>query len=407
MKKTGKILLSIAVTMILIIIVIHFVLQAKIGTIINDAVVPKVEQALNIDVDVGGISLNLLGGSLRLSDVKLGNPDKFSEPTIFSMDKLIIDLGVMSTIGGLPEVTKARIDDAVITIVRNNENKINAKQISDSLPSPEPSDEQPEVPDSEDEKDDDTAPSAPATQQPGELPKLVIKDASIDTMLEYIDYKLRDEVTRIALRASITAKDLTTVGGGDQRDGSIIIAAHLDGKPDLYVTNIEAAIKPIVDPAKPSFVIDGSIAAIDLTQPEMASIWEKAGVQADSASLRVHVKSVDGSYQQPESVITIILKNCRAAGSVLAKNPDMPIIPELSISIPVKQTVSAPDFGDIQSIIGNALLQNLANNPEILKDLLMKQMKKGDSKDGSETDDRLQKEVDRGLKKFGKFLDKL
>lgn len=311
----------------------------------------------------------------------------------------MLNIGLLSTIGGMPQITEAHVKNAVITIVRNKENQINAKEISDSLPKPEQPEKNPEQP--------EQTPQNIPEPKPVETPKLLIKTLTIETMFEYIDHKLKDEVVRWALKTQVNLSNFTTVAGPDAGEATLKIDAHLDGKPDLFLTNIDGTIQPLTDPSKPSFKIDGSIVSIDLTQNGMPELCNEAGVQAESASIEVHLTCIDGVYKQPGSIITLKLKNCRPAGELLKKNPSFPTLPELSIPLPIKGTALEPDFGNIQVIIGNVLLQNLASNASVLMDFIGKKTQKHDQKiqeNSKDIDEKVKKEIDRGIKTLGKFL---
>ncbi len=403
MKIIWKILIAIALLLVLLVVMTHFILQAKLGEVINRVIIPEIERTLDLDVDMDDAGINLFGGSLRLSGVRLGNPNNFQEPTIFSMDDCKINIGLISTLKGITELTEARIDNAIITIVRNKDNQVNAIEISKAIPKPETTEETPELPQPE--------PDRPTQAEPLELPKLLIKDLSIETKLEYVDHKLRGEITRFGLQTKIGIKNLTTVENAGLPNGTITIEAHLDDKPDLFRTDIIGEILPITNPLKPTFTLKGSILAIDLTVDGIKELFEKADIQAESADLEIHLKCIDGIYQHPGSVILLKLKNCRPTGDLAKKNPDFPSIKELSAPLPIEGPVQSPRFAENPGvIIGNAILQNLTANADVLMDFLKKKTKKHDGKiqDGSnKAEEQIKKELDRGIKSLGKFFDKL
>ncbi|OVE75503.1 hypothetical protein BVX97_04365, partial [bacterium E08(2017)] len=222
--------------------------------------------------------------------------------------------------------------------------------------------------------------------EPVEIPDLMVKNLRLVTMLEYIDHTLKDEPVRIAMNAKVTAKGFTTIENNP--DAEFTMEANLDGKPDLFVTKLDWIVKPLTDIERPSFTVNGSILEIDLSQEGFPELCNEAGVQAEKAAVDINLVADEGIFQTPGSEIKVRFMNCRPAGDLLEKNPDFPVIKELSVSVPVSGPVQEPDFGDLPVIVGNALLKNLATNSDLIVETLKKKF---------EEDEKLQENIDKEL----------
>lgn len=398
MSKLKKIVIIIAIVVTATIVLIQIFLQTKLNSILTGVVTPALKKNSGIDLIAKDVSVNLLGGTLNISELSLCNPPDFAEPTMFAMKHCKLDLRLLSLLRGILEISATHIDNAKLTFVRNSKNQINTVEIAQSIPE-------------KTENSDKTAtsrnsqPDRPLDQTQLIIPNILIKDLSATTMIEFIDHTIDNGPLSIGLVTSLNIRDLATFENIHSEWGSININAHLETNTNLFIADIKGKISPLTDLMHPSFSIDGTIAGIDLSQPNMVELCEEAGIKSDSASIEVNILCVNGNYVKSQSVIVIKLKNCQPVGKLAEKLPNFPMLPELSVPLPIRGTFQEPEIDNPQQIIVNTILANFAQNAHAILNNISNDKSKDLNKkiqkvlDGS-SDMKIQREIDKGLRRL-------
>ena len=390
MKKFAKVGCGCCTVLLVLIIAavvgLNVVLKDHLAQMINEHVIPPAEKALGVNVDMASASINLVGGSVSFGGIKLGNPEGFSEPSLFALEEMGIDIGMGGLIklatgkeGGVIEISKVAFKGAEITIIRNaaegtNAAPINVKVLIDSLsagteeaPEAEAGDKKdlkiPEIKpgDKKDKKDKKDAehpdkehpkgehPEHPAAKPAGptELPPAVLKALDISTVLSYIDHDEKRPMN-MAIKSSINISDISTAAAELEGAGLINIIGALASDANLCVTDIKGTIQPIGDPMKMTFDITGDIAHVDLSQL-MGRLEDMGLGGCESLSLNLKLKCDDGVFDGDLSRISMILKEVVWRSNETKNFPDGELrIPVLTVPVPVKGTLAEPKakFGE-------------------------------------------------------------
>lgn len=156
MKRVGKIFLGIVIVLAVLLVVALFFL----GPVIKGLANTVGSQLLGVPVEIKDASVRPLSGTVRLSGVRIGNPEGYSESPLFSLAEMRFALDLSSLRGNGPIVIKelAIIEPQVAYEVKGG--KSNIETLTMGLPQGD-----------KDKKDDD---KKKAKAEKGEGRKVVI-----------------------------------------------------------------------------------------------------------------------------------------------------------------------------------------------------------------------------------------
>ena len=120
MKKLGKILVGIVITVVVLLLVVILTLPMTIGPIVKTAASVGGPKALGVSVSVEDVKLSPLAGSLVISQVKVGNPQGYSDKDAFAVEKIEIGLDIKSLMSDTILVKKIQIDAPAILFERKD-----------------------------------------------------------------------------------------------------------------------------------------------------------------------------------------------------------------------------------------------------------------------------------------------
>ncbi|HRR33635.1 MAG TPA: AsmA family protein [Kiritimatiellia bacterium] len=115
MKKLGKILMWVVIAVVALLVVAVLTLPMTIGPIVKTAASVGGPKALGVPVSVGDVKLNPLAGSLTVSQVKVGNPQGYSDKDAFAVDYVEVGLNMRSLMSDTIVVRKIQIDAPAIS----------------------------------------------------------------------------------------------------------------------------------------------------------------------------------------------------------------------------------------------------------------------------------------------------
>lgn len=110
MKKLVKILVGLVVVVVVLALAAVLTLPMTIGPIVKTAASVGGPKALGVPVSVGDVKLSPLAGSLVISQVKVGNPQGYSDKNAFEVEKVEIGLDIKSLRSDTILVRKILID---------------------------------------------------------------------------------------------------------------------------------------------------------------------------------------------------------------------------------------------------------------------------------------------------------
>lgn len=124
MKKLLKIVLWSAVALVALAVLLVATLPLWLGPVarpIANCLGPRITQT---DFYLGGLSLNPYSGRLAVSDLRIGNPAGYAEPTALNLDSLVVVLDGASLAGDCLHVREVTLKDCFVSYLYGGENGI-------------------------------------------------------------------------------------------------------------------------------------------------------------------------------------------------------------------------------------------------------------------------------------------
>jgi hypothetical protein len=103
------------IAVVVLLVVAVLTLPMTIGPIVKTAASVGGPKALGVPVSVGDVKLNALAGNLTVSQVKVGNPQGYSDKDAFAVDKVEVGLNMRSLLSDTIVVRKIQIDAPAIS----------------------------------------------------------------------------------------------------------------------------------------------------------------------------------------------------------------------------------------------------------------------------------------------------
>jgi len=302
-----KTLSIILIVLLVIVALLGFGLQTfltkGLTTALNQGVFPAVKSMYGLDMSIENAAVNLLKGRAELQGFAVRNLKGYEEPMLLTFDRCLLKLEMMSLLKRDPIVIKlAEAKGATLTVERNKERKFNVKELADAL-KPVESAEAPAAPKKE--------PSAPAPKKPAPIP-VHIRRIAVDATVIYADTK-RDREFPLVLR--LTGSDLFTVPAEDQPDSLLVLRGSLAHAEDAFVTDLNALVEPLTDPANPSFNATGNI--LDIDAEFLQELLSKNDMESSSFSIKPSITCRQG--QLKGSQIDLVLSDLKIYGAEIGE----------------------------------------------------------------------------------------
>jgi len=344
MKSSKKMAVYIAGIILAVLVVMALAVQVLMSrhltALLRGQVFPRVEESLGVGVAIDHAGMNLARGSASIKQLEVKNPAGFSESSIFALKRAWVDIGLKQLFGsGLFEISDLDVSGAELTIERNREGKVNVDVLADRLNLP--------------------AESTRTSEKENPF-DMVIKRGSADTVVRYVDEKFGKKLT---LNTTFTISNVSTVyDSKPESGGRIHIVGSTKSDSRLCSTDLNVRLSPLVDPGKPSFQMEGSIAGVDMAfaGPYLSAV----GMKCDSLSLDVSLVCIDGTYDK--SYISFVAKKVALSGDIAKKLPKgIESLSSLTIPMAIKGTFNDPSADFVKSL-AKALTENLKNNAQDL-----------------------------------------
>jgi len=268
-------------------------LNKGLTTALNQTVFPAVKTMYGLDMSIENASVNLLKGSAELQGFAMRNLKGYEEPMLLTFDQCRLDIEMISLLKRDPIVIKlAEAKGATLTVERNQDKKYNVKELADALKPAEP------------EKEPEPAPAKEKTKP---IP-VHIRRIAMDATVIYADSK-RDRKFPLNLR--LTGSDLFTIPAEDQPDSLLVLRGSLADDENACITDLNAIVEPLIDPANPSFNATGSV--LDIDAEFLKELLDKNDMASGPFSIKPSITCEKGRLKG--SQIDLILTDLKIYGA--------------------------------------------------------------------------------------------
>jgi len=294
MKKRTILLLVLLVVLGLLGFGLQRFLTEGLTAALNNTILPAVKSEYGLDVRIEKASVTLLKGRAELHGLSVRNLEGYEEPTLLTVDSFLLKFDMMSLLKHDPIIiTLAEANGVALTVERNEHRNINIQELIEKLQATaKPSNQDLEAM-GRDLPLEEKVPLA-VTGAAGQCP-LHFRRIAIDGTVLYADPK-RNRTLPMNLR--LTGSDLFTVPAEGQPDSLLVLRGSLADDENAFVTDLNAIVKPLTDPANPNFNATGSVLDIDaellkelLDKNDMAS-----GPFSIKPSITCNRGKIKGSY---------------------------------------------------------------------------------------------------------------
>jgi flagellar basal body-associated protein FliL len=290
MKTLSIILAVLLVIVALLGVGLQMFLTKGLTTALNQGVFPAVKSMYGLDMSITNASVNLLKGEAQLEGFQVRNLKGYEEPYLMTFDACVLELEMMSLLKRDPIVIKrAETSGATLIIERNKEKKYNVKELADALKpveSAEPSKTPKEEP-------------APAPEKAEPVP-VHIRRVAVDANVIYIDSGRNRE---IPLNLTLRGSDLFTVPAEGQPDSLLVLRGSLADDDNAFVTDLNAIVEPLTDPANPSFNATGSI--LDIDAEFLEELLSKNDMSSGPFSIKPSITCKEGKLEGSQVDLTL------------------------------------------------------------------------------------------------------
>ncbi len=351
MKTNLKVLAAIMVLGLAILLGLHLFLQHGLTNTMQQVVLPRIHEQTGIDVRVGRLSLNIPNGLLYLKRVEVRNPEGFLLENLASVDRVEIEVDILSLFKKNPILVKRiEVDNALLNVVRNKDGEINLNQLQPaSLPPTEPAPSSAPVP--ERAPQEEALPARPAEPQP--LPEVLIQALLCNAKVRYVDFKLGQ--LDIALDLNVMGSNLSTQRDPSVQWGDVAIIGSLGDDRTSFITDLRLRLAPVIDPQAPSFDLTGKVLEID---PQiMEEAYSKLGIRSAPFGLDPQIHCREGWFR--DSMITLNLTDIVLEDKLADRMGGMAAIGALRFSVPVEGSLQQPSL-DVQQALYGAVGGNVS-----------------------------------------------
>ena len=131
--KVVKLFLGLLLVVVLVGVAVVFYVAGNINSLVKTAVEDLGSGALKTAVTLESADVNLINNSVSLSGLTIANPKGFSEPYIFHMDLVSVDLDAGSLLNNIVSIEQVVIDGAKI-IAEHKGTTTNLQALQRNLP---------------------------------------------------------------------------------------------------------------------------------------------------------------------------------------------------------------------------------------------------------------------------------
>lgn len=332
-------------------------------------VLPAIKARYQTDVSVSRVSVNLLGGALSVHGIKVANPPGFDEPTMFSVERCGLQVGLPALFrAGSADIQKAVLKDVLLTITRDKNGALNMEPLLAAIHESQKS----QAPAAE------TSP-APVQQQEtnakqSTFPNIIVKKMEVLAKINYLDWKI-GQPFKLGLEMNLLLSNIANYGFDDSLSGVVNLHGNILENDKKCAFDLNGRISPISDPLLVSFDLAGSMQTIGLKT--FKGLIENIGLQDGNVSGTITLVCRKGQFDPEKSMFRLKFSDVVLTQEKADKMRGIPLPSSLNVIVPVKGPLSNPQINITESFFKSITSEDTVNS--ILKNLIDSKGSKNDS----------------------------
>jgi hypothetical protein len=134
--KKNKVLLKVIVVIVVVLILLVAAVQIFGGAAVKVGVEKAGSKAMQVPVEVDDISFSLLGGTVNIRNLIVGNPADYKIKNLLEVGNLYVDADIKSFLSDTVRIKHIKLDNMTMSIEQKGLTN-NLKEVLDNLPKPE------------------------------------------------------------------------------------------------------------------------------------------------------------------------------------------------------------------------------------------------------------------------------
>lgn len=361
-----KIVVSAIILCILLVTGVQIFLAYGLTDSLRKWVLPAIKTRYQTDVSVSRISVNLLGGSLNVHDIKVANPPGFDEPIMLFIERCGLKVGLPALFkAGSADIQKTILKDVILTISRNKNGALNLEPLLAAMQETQ-----------KDQTPATGAPPAPAGQpetssKQRAFPNIIIKTMEIIAKLNYLDWQI-GQPFKLGMEMNLQLSNIANYGFDDSLSGIINLHGNILENGKKCAFDLNGRISPIPDPLLVSFDLAGSMQTINLKT--FKGLIENIGLQDGNASGTVTLVCRKGRFDPEKSVVRLKFSDIVLTEEKAQKMGGIPMPSTINVLVPVKGPLANPQVNIAEAFFKSMTSEDTVNS--ILKGIIDSKSKK-------------------------------
>ncbi|AKJ65414.1 AsmA family protein [Kiritimatiella glycovorans] len=335
--------------LVLIVLMAAAVLFLKYGLTgtVRDRVLPEVQRKTQAELSLEHAAVAPLAGRITLEEVAVRNPPAFVGGDLLTVEHAEAAVELFSFLGDdTRRIHRVVLTDLQLNLVRDREGRLNAVEFIRDLQQATAAGK-PDTPAPEEEGEDGKSVGAAS-------PPLALGTLEADGAVTLED-RAGTNLPPLAFDYRIRGRNLSTRPAKETPPGEIYLMGDLRVGDKVSEVNVNATVEPLVDPAAPTFSLEGRIA--DLS-PQLIDRWlPRAGLSTAPFTVTMKVAAQEGEFE-PGSTLGLELADVSFSGKLTGGTPLH--LSKVRLDLPVRGSVRKPvvDWkSSVQRLVRNNLRQ--------------------------------------------------
>ncbi|MFN2350316.1 MAG: hypothetical protein ABR497_00050 [Kiritimatiellia bacterium] len=352
---------------------VHYMLERRFTNLIRTSILPQLQERYRMEIIADSISMNLLSGSLRLRDVRIGNPPQFDEPDLARLGEIRIRLSLYDLWKHRKfTIRDLRVNRGEVYIIRNRHDRLNLAAAASASDQAETvaTDAESSIPPAASPAAGTAGPT-PDTIEPGGSSQITIQKARIRSQVYYIDHGtlFKPAGLQLDLDINLYAANLSNHGDAANMNGIVIMDGHIEVNGNRTPMELRGGLAPLLDPRRPTLELSGFTKSFDLLQTPPLCAW--LGLERGKVACAVNIIINKGAIEPTRSLLKFDFTDVRSTPEARQRMQGINLPETFSLTMPLGGTLENPEIDFTTAVtrllaggdVIRSLLQNLYRAP--------------------------------------------